>query len=91
MEEETRGILNTTHSTLSVSLKHLCLSRTVLQPKEEILLLKQLLDRVQAHVDGVHVNQRLQNIGAQPSGTTCCFSVVEYAQQTVLTPAQCDR
>lgn len=60
-------------------IKTLVLSPTVLQSKEEILLLKQLLNGIQAHINGVHVNQRLQNIGAQPSGSTCCFGVVEYA------------
>lgn len=55
-----------------------CLFLTILQAKEELLILQQLLYGVQAYVDGVHINQRLQDIGAQPSSTTRCFSVVKY-------------
>lgn len=49
---------------------------TVLQSKEELLILQELLYGVQANVYGIHVNQRLQNIGAQPSSATRCLSVV---------------
>lgn len=54
----------------------LSLFLTILQAEEELLVLQQLLYGVQAYVDGIHVNQRLQNIGAQPSRTAGCFSVV---------------
>lgn len=56
----------------------MCSFLTVLQAEEELLVLQQLLDGVQACVDGVHIDQRLQDIGAQPPGATRCFSVVKY-------------
>lgn len=56
----------------------LSLFLTILQAKEELLILQQLLYGVQAYVDGVHIKQRLQNIGAQPSSPTSCFGVVKY-------------
>lgn len=60
-----------------VILNTVCWFLTIFQAEEELLVLQQLLYGVQANVDGVHINQRLQDIGAQPSGTTGCFSVVE--------------
>ena len=57
---------------------NLCSFLTICQAKEELLVLQQLLYGVQAYVDGVHIHQRLQNIGAQSSSTTRCFSVVKH-------------
>lgn len=41
-----------------------CFFGTILQSKEELLILQHFLYRVQANVDGIHIYQRLQNIGA---------------------------
>lgn len=57
----------------------LCLFLTILQAKKELLILQQLSYGVQAYVDGVHINQRLQNIGSQPSSTTRRFGVIKYS------------
>lgn len=56
----------------------LCLFLTILQAKKQLLILQQLFYGVQAYADSVHINKRLQNIGAQSSSTTGCFSVVKY-------------
>lgn len=49
---------------------------TILQAKEELLIFQELLYGVQADVYGIHINQRLQNIGAQPSSAARCLRVV---------------
>lgn len=54
-----------------------CLFLTILQAKEEVLILQELLNSIQADVDGVHINQRLQNVGTQSSSSTGCLSVVK--------------
>lgn len=64
--------------------QHLIL--TILQAKEQLLVLQQLLYGVQADTDGVHIQQGLQDVGAQPSTTTRGFSVVKHSKQGMFAP-----
>lgn len=52
------------HNIQCVSENSLSLFLTILKAEEELFILQQLLYCVHSHVDGVHINQRLQNIGA---------------------------
>ena len=56
---------------------------TIFQAKEQLLLLQQLLYGVQADADGVHIKQRLQDVGAQPSTTTHGLCIVEHSKKSV--------
>lgn len=78
IQVQCHALIFSTHTMYCVIQNSLCLFLTILQAKKEPLILQQLLYGVQAYVDGVHIHQWLQNIGAQPSSTTRRFSVVKY-------------